>query len=493
MTGLTNVRSIVKPPESFESEEPIEPLPPLPFNPAISSQPHSLGPADFPISLVDPTQPSAASPFSLSSASSPGLTSSPLLDLFKPPTDSLFSSLTAASAAASSPLFDLSKPPTDSLFSSLTAASAAASSPLLNLSKPPTNSLFSSLTAASAAASSPLLDLFKPPTDSLVSSLTAASTAASGPLLNLLTPSTTSLPSLQFSAFDSTKLGSFSPISQLVQEPLRSLSPLLDSAISHEHWSPTSEASYLTNLTSHLVSDWANTLGAVKTPQLLPLLTDFQHASTDFSSFLQSIRGPSFNPVLLPLPARSFFTSADALMEIEHGPGRDQNLQRDRETTRHQLETYTTGTLDVSLAKVDRRLCKLWHGAIRAITSDNPDKLRHALTSLRELFTQVIHLLAPDDKVMKWTCDPSLYHNSKPTREARLRYICSPATTPALADFIHKDVRSVLALAKVFQEGTHAVELVLSPLQVRLIFIRIESALCALIAQGSADAERTCD
>src|SRR2546423_669251 len=142
------------------------------------------------------------------------------------------------------------KPPTDSLVSSLTAVNAAAPSSLADLLKPPTDSLVSSLTAASAAASSPLADLLGPPADPLVSSLTAAGAAASSPMLNLLAPFAAPLPVLQFSAFDSTKLGPFSPIGRLLQDPVSSLRPLLGSAFSPANLSPTLEASYLTNLTS---------------------------------------------------------------------------------------------------------------------------------------------------------------------------------------------------------------------------------------------------
>jgi len=287
--------------------------------------------------------------------------------------------------------------------------------------------------------------------------------------------------SLQFSAFDPTALGPFAPLNDMLTMPRDSLRSLLNVIDSTIRPGQQAEISGLTALTGAMVSDWANTVGPVNPFKIRPFLRDFQETSACYSKFLASVPPAGFDPVYLPLPARGYFTSADALLEVDQGPGFDLELRGKREATRKNLETYTRASLEAALAKINPSLCKLWHGANLAAVSDNPDKVRHALTSLRELFTQVIHFLAPDADVKRWTTDPIRYHQGRPTREARLLFICSNVATPPLSDFVKAEVRSVLSLARVFQQGTHDINLSLSPAQLRLIFLRVESALCALI------------
>ena len=362
--------------------------------------------------------------------------------------------------------------------------------PQLPTQLPLTDLLKTSLTLSSPA---PLLsDLLKtsfeptplPPftVDSLP---TLSKDIASSPFTDYLPPNIDSLPGLpQFSVFDSTKVGPFPPLTEMLTKPHDSLKLVLRNLDSILPPIESVEASRLTHLTGALMSDWANTVGSINPSKVSPLLQDFHQASSNYSAFLSSIPAGVLDPLSLRLPARGYFESADALMEIDQGPGFDLKLHRQRELTRTNLETRTRATIEAALAKINPSLCKLWHGANLAAISDNPDKARHALTSLRELFTQVIHHLAPDAKVKKWTSDPAKYHNGRPTREARLLFICSPVATPPMSDFIEADVRSVLSLAQVFQQGTHDIDLSLSPSQLRLIFLRVEGALCALIETG---------
>ncbi len=55
--------------------------------------------------------------------------------------------------------------------------------------------------------------------------------------------------------------------------------------------------------------------------------------------------------------------------------------------------------LDEALRKIDPALCKLRHGAISASLSTQPDSIRQAAHSARELINQVLHILAPLDDI----------------------------------------------------------------------------------------------
>ncbi len=123
-------------------------------------------------------------------------------------------------------------------------------------------------------------------------------------------------------------------------------------------------------------------------------------------------------------------------------------------------------------------------GAKQALTSDNPDKIRHALVSLREAFTHVLHRVTPDNLILPWISnqkDVSDYlHNSKPTRKARLLYICRNISHEPLTNFFQKEIAATLELIDIFQK-VHESELPLSISQLKAIIVKTESALLFLI------------
>jgi len=49
------------------------------------------------------------------------------------------------------------------------------------------------------------------------------------------------------------------------------------------------------------------------------------------------------------------------------------------------------------IASIDPKLLPLYRGAIDAIASSGVDNVRHATISLRELFTHILHKIAPDE------------------------------------------------------------------------------------------------
>ncbi|MDB5008985.1 MAG: hypothetical protein JWP45_3378 [Mucilaginibacter sp.] len=121
----------------------------------------------------------------------------------------------------------------------------------------------------------------------------------------------------------------------------------------------------------------------------------------------------------------------------------------------------------------------MWHGAIHALKSDNPDKIRHFITSLRELFTHVLHILAPDDAFARWDTATAHYDNGKPTREGRLLFICRnmDGSNATFAKFMKNDVDSAISLIKMFQSGTHKIKSDYSSKELELIMLRAELSL----------------
>lgn len=113
--------------------------------------------------------------------------------------------------------------------------------------------------------------------------------------------------------------------------------------------------------------------------------------------------------------------------------------------------------IDGILQKLSPDLSNRWRGALFSLNPQNPDAARHFCTSAREVFVQILDMNAPDEKVLvKYpSCDTT--PSGQPTRKEKIRYLlgrCGLLTAEAV-DFVDEDVKNVLALFRVFNDGTH--------------------------------------
>src|SRR5439155_9335890 len=130
------------------------------------------------------------------------------------------------------------------------------------------------------------------------------------------------------------------------------------------------------------------------------------------------------------------------------------------------LEIETSSALEDGLTELDPGLLNVWRGARVALSPQNPDRARHVAVSLRELFTTVLHRLAPDDSVKEWTSDPDHYdEKGRPTRRARYQFICRTINDGPFTKFVDLDMRFALAFLDAFQGGTHEIVSSLSDAQ----------------------------
>ena len=100
----------------------------------------------------------------------------------------------------------------------------------------------------------------------------------------------------------------------------------------------------------------------------------------------------------------------------------------------------------------------MWKGAIEALHSNNADRIRHFVTSIRELYTHILQILAPDEQIKAWSNDPNHLFKGRPTRKARLYFICRNIATHPFSKFVDKDIDATLALMELFQIGTHVID-----------------------------------
>jgi hypothetical protein len=113
--------------------------------------------------------------------------------------------------------------------------------------------------------------------------------------------------------------------------------------------------------------------------------------------------------------------------------------------------------IDGMLQKLSPDLSNRWKGALFSLNPQNPDAARHFCTSAREVFVQILDMNAPDEKVLAFNPNCDVTPGGQPTRKEKIRYLLSECgvLTAEAVDFVDEDVKNVLALFRVFNDGTH--------------------------------------
>lgn len=190
---------------------------------------------------------------------------------------------------------------------------------------------------------------------------------------------------------------------------------------------------------------------------------------------------PSSYLDLGPLVAKQvpveIYTGAN-LLELISG---EEEITTEEELIKNEILFENEYSLNTYLPKLDPGLLKMWQGAIESFHSNNSDRTRHFTTSLRELFTHVIHILAPNDKIIGWTNNSIFYNNGQPTRRARLKYICRNIDTKPFDDFVEKDIQATIELITIFQGGTHSIDSKFNESQMIALKSKAESSLKFLL------------
>jgi hypothetical protein len=188
----------------------------------------------------------------------------------------------------------------------------------------------------------------------------------------------------------------------------------------------------------------------------------------------------SFPPIISGGPPLEILTSARVLDALSRLPSKEEHSQIEGQIE-SDLEDEIEASLDELLAGLSPKLRSVWLGAKGALRSGNPDRGRHVVVSLRELVTHVLHALAPDGAMQAWTTDPEHFHDGRPTRAARVLFVCRGVNHGPFASFISADVRASIEFLALFQRGTHELSIVFSEDQLRALVARTESLLRFLL------------
>ena len=187
-------------------------------------------------------------------------------------------------------------------------------------------------------------------------------------------------------------------------------------------------------------------------------------------------------PIITQYPSLEVFREADLLKEI--------TVPEDEQEGLDEYEVPVVPekrSLEDWLREIDTGLPTLFQGACEALNTANPDRARHVATSIRELFTHVLHRLAPDDGIRDWTTDVRYYDKNRPTRRARLLYINREINVGVFSSFVDADVNAALTLIDALQAGTHGITSRLTDRQLRALVDRMESLLLFLFRLNSTN------
>jgi hypothetical protein len=154
--------------------------------------------------------------------------------------------------------------------------------------------------------------------------------------------------------------------------------------------------------------------------------------------------------------------------ERQTNPGNDGDL----------VSTSITGELSDISPDLDSR----WKGALFSLSPMNPDASRHFCTSAREIFIQILDHFAPDTDVLTRFPQCEKTDKGQPTRRWKIKHILvnSGIVSEEAVEFVDEDIKNVLQLFRVFNDGTHGSAGRFEFSQLRAIKERVESGIVYL-------------
>lgn len=185
--------------------------------------------------------------------------------------------------------------------------------------------------------------------------------------------------------------------------------------------------------------------------------------------------------VTIPGATREILLTGNVINSISTA-GKTENDKNDPEMKLlSEVEQETSDCVKL-LQDINPNLIRPYIGAKEAFRNKSIDRVRHVLSSLRELWNHLLRQLAPDEDVLSWvpSNDKELITNGKPTRRARILFIFRSINRDPLTDFIDQDIRTILSLVEFFNR-IHKLELELTDELLRALMIRSDSGLTYIL------------
>lgn len=134
------------------------------------------------------------------------------------------------------------------------------------------------------------------------------------------------------------------------------------------------------------------------------------------------------------------------------------------------------------LRSIDPGLLRPLQGAIEAISSQNVDRSRHVLTSLREFWWHFMRAVSPDDEALLWINGNAdlLDARGKPTRAARIGFIVRAFESTPLSTLLVQDTKAFVEMLNFFNH-LHQLDGPLDDRQLKVLLYRTESWLLFIL------------
>ena len=231
----------------------------------------------------------------------------------------------------------------------------------------------------------------------------------------------------------------------------------------------------------------------IEMPVISGLESSIAHVAASYGGLAESLleisditRLPTF---VLPGATREIYTTSFALETLRPSGDRDEDEAETEIQLVAEAELETSGCIAL-LQQVDPGLARPYIGARDALYGNNADRARHILSSLRELWNHLLRRLAPEDLVAAWIPGVSnqkdLLHDGKPTRRARVLYVCRELNNDPLTDFLMHDTRALVKMIELFNR-VHELETALTDEQLRAILLRTDSWLMYILQISSGN------
>lgn len=143
----------------------------------------------------------------------------------------------------------------------------------------------------------------------------------------------------------------------------------------------------------------------------------------------------------------------------------------------------TDSPLTSMLQGVSKDFADRWQGALFALNPRNTDAARHFCTSAREIIDGILLMKAPNDAVSDSIPDYERTQQGTPTRRARIKYILhsNGIAQDELESFVETDIKDIIQLFDIFNQGTHGTAGKFSISQLQAIRQRVEYGVMFLI------------
>jgi len=210
--------------------------------------------------------------------------------------------------------------------------------------------------------------------------------------------------------------------------------------------------------------------------------TTFETLSRNYSSLITSIDENPKNysgleSIILESSPEEIYSGANLIESISA----QEKITVEEEVIKSSIIYENEYTLNLYLPKIHPDLYNMWKGSIETFNTKNSDKFRQFTVSVRELFTHLMQILAPDKEIRKWTNEEKYFHNGNPTRAARLNFICRDINAKPFLKFVEKDIEATLEFIDIFQRGTHSISNPFTDSQLIMIKSKAESTLKFLL------------